>query len=581
MAPSIKNVKGKNITIYGYITVLQSDISSAGGRLMFGSNVNSDYELKIEKEGLLVIEGDLYFENNSVDIIVKEGGRLVILGSWSSTNKISIKNEGIIVIRDNMTFGGTQGVFSQEGNGSLYVGGSVSGKFKNNDNISPNTLSQLNQRQGYSENQLYKLLNLFEQGELVVRETDNVTIVNEQNMTDSFEVELSTKPESDVVVDIVNPSSDESLTDISSLTFTTENWNIPQSITMIGIDDHIIDGDQFFDVSISVNKNLSAANYQNVPIKTVKVLNIDDDLADVIISPSTGSTSENGKIENFTFRLTSKPSHEVRVKLKSNDESEGTVSPKLLIVKPEDWNKDHVFTVTGVDDEVSDRNVVYQIIIDPLKSTDSHYDSIDPDDISLVNITKNNDIPMILGHVPFESDEDKKFDLEVEKILIMDSDNTFPDDFEIKILVGNNYASLGKTVIPAANFNGDLTIQIQIFDGLDYSNIYNLEVPILPINDKPIAKTQYLESNGVLMGNLLDYVYDIDGDNINPEIFIPSPPESGELTVDTDGNYYYTADLGFEGIDSFEYEVCDSGEPSLCTIGLVNITVVTPTLSTK
>ena len=69
------------------------------------------------------------------------------------------------------------------------------------------------------------------------------------------------------------PSSDtgEVTVDKASLTFTPTNWDTAQAVTVTGVDDQIVDGDQTFDVRLSINDANSDEAWDNLADQTVAV----------------------------------------------------------------------------------------------------------------------------------------------------------------------------------------------------------------------------------------------------------------------------------------------------------------------
>ena len=78
------------------------------------------------------------------------------------------------------------------------------------------------------------------------------------------------------------------------------------------------------------------------------------------------------------------PTADVTVALASSDVSEGTVSPDALVFTPANWNTPQTVTVTGVDDDVEDGNVVYTIVT-TVGSDDPNYNGIAAADVSVTN----------------------------------------------------------------------------------------------------------------------------------------------------------------------------------------------------
>jgi gliding motility-associated-like protein len=102
--------------------------------------------------------------------------------------------------------------------------------------------------------------------------------VNESGGTDSFNVQLNAQPTSDVVLNISSSDTSEVAISTSSLTFTSVNWNIPQSITLTGVDDSDSDGNKVETITVSVNDVNSEDSFDSSPDQTISVTNFDNDL---------------------------------------------------------------------------------------------------------------------------------------------------------------------------------------------------------------------------------------------------------------------------------------------------------------
>ncbi|GAF94379.1 unnamed protein product, partial [marine sediment metagenome] len=95
--------------------------------------------------------------------------------------------------------------------------------------------------------------------------------------TATFTVVLNTQPTADVTITgIASFNGLEGIVDKSNLIFTTGNWNIPQTVTVTGQDDQIVDGNVAY--SIQVNTAVSSdLDYDGIIPDNVVVINLDDD----------------------------------------------------------------------------------------------------------------------------------------------------------------------------------------------------------------------------------------------------------------------------------------------------------------
>ncbi|MBK9462220.1 MAG: tandem-95 repeat protein [Sphingobacteriales bacterium] len=70
--------------------------------------------------------------------------------------------------------------------------------------------------------------------------------------------------------------------------------------------------------------------------------------------------------------------------------------------------------------------------------------------------------------------------------------------------------------------------------------------------------------------NVLGNDYDPDGDPLT--LTVTQQPANGTLTVNG-GNITYTPNPGFNGTDTYNYQICDDATPPLCDQATVTITV--------
>lgn len=179
----------------------------------------------------------------------------------------------------------------------------------------------------------------------------------------------------------------------NSITFTVSGpqafgYYIP--ITVVGIDDSIVDPATAYQVSVVATS--TQALFNGVTIPNIQLVNNDNDIPGVTIDRIAGlTTTEGGGTDTFAVVLNTQPSATVTMTLSSSNPLEGTVSPTSLTFAttaggPNGWNFPHVVTLTGVDDTVLDFTVGYTIITQPLVSSDMNYNGINPPDVSASNL---------------------------------------------------------------------------------------------------------------------------------------------------------------------------------------------------
>ncbi|MBQ9816146.1 MAG: endonuclease/exonuclease/phosphatase family protein [Proteobacteria bacterium] len=104
-------------------------------------------------------------------------------------------------------------------------------------------------------------------------------MVTELGDAQKFSVSLAAPPESKVILSLTSNDVTEGKIDIQEITFLRENWNVPQVVTVTGVDDNVPDGDRSFQVEIAV-KYTKDAKYKSVPSQKLTFECLDDEAPD-------------------------------------------------------------------------------------------------------------------------------------------------------------------------------------------------------------------------------------------------------------------------------------------------------------
>jgi len=116
-----------------------------------------------------------------------------------------------------------------------------------------------------------------------------------------------------------------------------------------------------------------------------------------------------------------------------------------------------------------------------------------------------------------------------------------------------------------------------ITDYFECRKVYNTIIEVLDCNlvPKPEDDKFTTYEDTPLAGNVLTNDSDPDPqDNLTVSTTPAIPPANGTVVLNADGSFTYTPNPDFNGIDTFEYEVCDDGDPILCETALVQIEVI-------
>ena len=176
------------------------------------------------------------------------------------------------------------------------------------------------------------------------------TLAFDEGTDDSYTVVLDTQPAGDVIID-VTPSfygSSPSTVSISEtmLTFTTDNWDSPQSVTITAHEDN-----DTRDLNFDINHQVSG--YPGVTqVRSVSVLVYDDDEAKIRLSNPWPKVDEGGSA-TYTVWLNTRPDHaEIGMTIFS-PRYEITVYPTGLQFTNENWRTPQTVTITAAHDEDS------------------------------------------------------------------------------------------------------------------------------------------------------------------------------------------------------------------------------------
>jgi len=190
--------------------------------------------------------------------------------------------------------------------------------------------------------------------------------VTENGATDSYSIVLNSKPTRDVYIYPTDsstsaiPAQDPLVTlNPSTLTFTSLNWNTPQSVLVTAIHDYLINSPSIRTTDIEHLYTYSSDPiYGNFPVATVSATIIDSDIGGLLISRPGGGTvtaTEGGASDTYMFQLRSQPSVPVTMTITSTD-NQATTSAYLYSFTPTDWNIPQYATVSAINDFLEEGN---------------------------------------------------------------------------------------------------------------------------------------------------------------------------------------------------------------------------------
>ncbi|MXZ35358.1 MAG: hypothetical protein F4Z21_08965, partial [Acidobacteria bacterium] len=162
----------------------------------------------------------------------------------------------------------------------------------------------------------------------------------------TYTVVLTSKPTQGVVVEVERSGDEDVVPQPDSLTFDVSNWNEPQTVTVQALQDP----DAVDDMAILGHSTTSSDSaYAGLAVPDVSVSVIDDDAAGVSVAPQE-LTIQEGEADTLTVVLESKPSAEVHLSLRSNNNDIAT-SPVSLTFSPATWSTSQEVSVPVAQDD--------------------------------------------------------------------------------------------------------------------------------------------------------------------------------------------------------------------------------------
>lgn len=100
----------------------------------------------------------------------------------------------------------------------------------------------------------------------------------ESGATSTFTICLKSQPSDYVTIGLSSSDTTEGTVSPSSLVFASVDWNVNQSVTVTGIDDVILDGNQTYSIVFSVS-SINDLNYDGFDLSEISLINLDDEIS--------------------------------------------------------------------------------------------------------------------------------------------------------------------------------------------------------------------------------------------------------------------------------------------------------------
>ena len=345
---SLLQLKNSSGNLIGSSITLPSGGSTTvtGGNVVFTTvNLSSDTFTKgsaTEEQPAIsvVVDKNSLTVNEDSSVQLKVNIDNYLIDNSNTTLTLSVNNSYCTVSPSTLTFN------SSNYNTEQIV--TVTGTHLSSDYTNKTSVITINNSSGNNKTVNVTITNIDEEPVIPNIVLSNTTLSVNENSTATFEVSLDKAPESNVTVNLSTTNGNCTLSN-PSLTFTTSNYNIAQTVTVTGVHDE----------SSYTNKNdVITLSADGLTSKTVNVTitNIDEEpvIPNIVLSNTTLSVNENAT-NTFTVSLDNAPSTDTTVSL-SLDNEYCSLDKNSLTFTSTNYSTPQTVTVTGVHDESSYSN---------------------------------------------------------------------------------------------------------------------------------------------------------------------------------------------------------------------------------
>ncbi|MEZ9721015.1 tandem-95 repeat protein [Vibrio splendidus] len=239
----------------------------------------------------------------------------------------------------------------------------------------------------------------------------------------------------------------------------------------------------------------------------------------------------------------------------------------------DDLDSQTVEETFAVDVQASDEETISEV--------EDDFDSETVSETFKIQVESENDAPEVEQDLAYIMDEDGSITFTQEQLLEYASDVDGDELVASNVQVGADATVQDNgdgtfTVVPSADFNGELDLTFDISDGQETISSA-IDLTVRPINDAPVPedKTFEIEEDGTLIftdADLLTGATDIEGDNLTVES-VTYDGGDGILTDNGNGTYSFAPNENFNGDVNFSFDVSDGTDTVAANID-VNVIAV-------
>ena len=174
------------------------------------------------------------------------------------------------------------------------------------------------------------------------------TLTIPEGGANSYTLVLGSRPTGDVTVGVTLPTGTDLTLDKTSLTFTSTNWDVAQTVAVTAAEDD----DAVTDAGVTLTHTVSGGGYNSTSVPDVEVSITENDTAGIVISKDSLTVGEGDPAgSSYTVKLATQPSGEVTVTISGQAGTDLTLDKTTLTFTVDNWDTAQTVTVTAGEDD--------------------------------------------------------------------------------------------------------------------------------------------------------------------------------------------------------------------------------------
>ena len=173
------------------------------------------------------------------------------------------------------------------------------------------------------------------------------TLTVPEGGANSYTLVLGSRPTGDVTIGVTLPAGTDLTLDKTTLTFTSTNWDVAQTVAVTAAEDD----DGVTDVGVTLTHTVSGGGYGSTTVPDVEVSITENDTADIVLSKTSLTVMEGDAAgSSYTVKLATEPTGEVTVTVSGHAGTDLSLDKTTLTFTEDNWATAQTVTVKAGQD---------------------------------------------------------------------------------------------------------------------------------------------------------------------------------------------------------------------------------------